>query len=347
MPKCPKCGKRFQTSSALDDHYAAVHPNERFVAPKTSSSRTLMVSLVIVILVVGSIVGVLIYLQSNSGKTQDNSELNSILNAPINSSLFAQLTGVSSSTLASIGSGSAIVGNSVGALQSVSGQPLVSGGKPEILYVGADYCPHCASERWAIVVALSRFGNFSNLSYMLSAPTDGNLSTLTFHGSSYFSNYISFVSVETTERNPNVRLETMTQDQQSLFSQYNSQGYIPFIDIYNKYVTVGSQFPNDESLLSGLSWSRIGSQLNNPSSNIAKAIDGSANILISAICKVDGQQPSNVCGQSFAKLSAVLSVSPSTIPQSSLTCPIVTPLVYFQTSFAYFRRTAILRVAEY
>jgi hypothetical protein len=42
-------------------------------------------------------------------------------------------------------------------------QPLTADGKPLVLYVGAEYCPFCASQRWAVVVALSRFGTFSNL----------------------------------------------------------------------------------------------------------------------------------------------------------------------------------------
>src|SRR5215471_17073708 len=39
-----------------------------------------------------------------------------------------------------------------------SGAPLTSGGKPEMLYIGAEYCPYCAAMRWSMAVALSRFG---------------------------------------------------------------------------------------------------------------------------------------------------------------------------------------------
>ena len=62
--------------------------------------------------------------------------------------------------------------DAVGAPGSVTLPSKVSGGgvardaagKVEITYVGAEYCPYCAAERWAIAVALSRFGTFSNLS---------------------------------------------------------------------------------------------------------------------------------------------------------------------------------------
>jgi hypothetical protein len=32
-----------------------------------------------------------------------------------------------------------------------------------MLYIGAEYCPYCAAERWPLVMALSKFGTFSNL----------------------------------------------------------------------------------------------------------------------------------------------------------------------------------------
>ena len=45
-------------------------------------------------------------------------------------------------------------------------------GKPTVTYVGAEYCPYCAAERWALAVALSRFGTFTHLSATHSAGTD-------------------------------------------------------------------------------------------------------------------------------------------------------------------------------
>ena len=57
--------------------------------------------------------------------------------------------------------------NAVGAgtatgLKATSGQPeLTLDGKPEVLYMGGEYCPYCAAERWAMAAALSRFGTLS------------------------------------------------------------------------------------------------------------------------------------------------------------------------------------------
>ncbi len=312
MPKCDKCGRKFQTLSALNDHYRAMHPNQRFVPPRASSGRNLILALVIVVIVVGATVGYLVYLQittpsNNSTTTSVNP---TILNTPISAALYNNLSGVSYSTLSAVGSGSAN-----NPLSHVSGSPLTSGGKAEILYMGGEYCPFCAAERWSLAIALLKFGSFQNLGYMISAPDDQNLSTLTFYQSSYTSSYISFVSVELYDRAHNP-LETPTQQQSALFGQYDPQGSIPFVDLGNQYVLVGSQYTT--SVLSGLSWSQIGSQLNNPNSAVTKSIVGAANILISAICKIDGGQPGSVCNQSFASLPIMIPAPLSALANSPL-----------------------------
>ena len=42
----------------------------------------------------------------------------------------------------------------------ITGAPTDQDGKPLVVYVGADYCPFCAAERWPLVAALERFGTF-------------------------------------------------------------------------------------------------------------------------------------------------------------------------------------------
>ena len=73
-----------------------------------------------------------------------------------------------------------------------------SDGKPLVTYVGAEYCPYCAAERWAVAVALSRFGTFSGLSGTHSSSSDvyPDTQTLSFYGSSYSSAYVDFQPVE-------------------------------------------------------------------------------------------------------------------------------------------------------
>jgi hypothetical protein len=48
---------------------------------------------------------------------------------------------------------------------------LTSAGIPRVVYIGAEYCPYCAAQRWAMVVALSRFGTFSALGASESSTT--------------------------------------------------------------------------------------------------------------------------------------------------------------------------------
>jgi len=69
-------------------------------------------------------------------------------------------------------------------------------GKPTFVYIGAQGCPFCAGMRWAIIIALSRFGNFSNLFYDRSATNDGNVPTFTFdYNAKLFYNAVSQPSI--------------------------------------------------------------------------------------------------------------------------------------------------------
>ena len=78
----------------------------------------------------------------------------------------------------------------------LSGQPplTINGKSPAILYYGAEYCPYCAAERWAMTAALSRFGTWSNLKITASSHTDvdAETNTFSFHGASFTSPYITF-----------------------------------------------------------------------------------------------------------------------------------------------------------
>jgi hypothetical protein len=235
------------------------------------------------------------------------------------------VTGVPQTTLDSVGGGSIDSagvgpGSTSGSsfLTPVTGTQLTLGGKPEMLYIGAEYCPFCAAQRWAMIVALSRFGTFSGLSTIHSSSTDAypNTPTFTFYGSKYTSTYLTFTPVEETrnyrEGNstsptaPYVPLQTPTSAQQALLNQYNPGGSIPFIDIANKYVQVGNLAGYSPENLTGMTWSQVGADLSNPSSPVAKGILGSANYLTAAICKVTGNQPASACSPAVKALQAKL-----------------------------------------
>ncbi|ADX86489.1 DUF929 domain-containing protein [Saccharolobus islandicus] len=167
-----------------------------------------------------------------------------------------------------------------------------SNGKPAIIYVGAEWCPYCAAERWALIIALLRFGNFSNLEYMLSSSTDvyPNTPTFTFANSTYSSPYISFYGIEYQDRNYQPLDKVPTQIY-NMWEEYGNLS-IPFI-ITEYYYKVGTSI--DPGLISGHNWTYVLEQLQNPNSLVYKEIYSEANLITEMICKVDGYKPYNVC----------------------------------------------------
>jgi len=180
-------------------------------------------------------------------------------------------------------------------IKPVSGTKLTgSTGKPEVFYLGAEYCPYCAAERWPLIIALSRFGTFSGLQTTTSSSTDAfpNTVTFTFRSATYTSQYIDFRAVETTDRDQNP-LQTPSASEQQLVSQYDTSGSIPFVDFANQYAFSGATYSPDA--ISGMSWQAAAGTLQQPDSTQAKAILGSANLITAAICKITGDQPASVC----------------------------------------------------
>jgi hypothetical protein len=179
--------------------------------------------------------------------------------------------------------------------------PYTVDGKPAILYVGAEYCPYCAAERWALTIALSRFGSFDGLGLTTSSSTDvyPSTRTLSFHGSSFHSDLIAFDGVETATNGLNAAgtgyatLDTLTPHQQRLFQAYSASGSIPFLMIGNRYVQSGASLEPD--VLQGESWEEIATALQDPTSAIAEEVLASANVITAAICELTGGEPANVC----------------------------------------------------
>jgi hypothetical protein len=206
---------------------------------------------------------------------------------PKQSTYVAQLAAVQPSVLRSVGKGSAYTTN----FKHVSEPALTTGGKPELLYMGAEYCPYCAGERWALIVALSRFGSFSGVQPITSS--EGNLPTFTFHGATYTSSYLVFRPVETADRNGNP-LDKPTAAESALESRYASG--IPFVDFNNGMVFEGATY--DVTALQGLNWQQVVNALQTSSSAPAQGILGSANLITAGICQMTGQQPGSVCQDS-------------------------------------------------
>jgi hypothetical protein len=220
------------------------------------------------------------------------------------------VSGVPAATLDQVGAGTATP-----SVTRISAPPLTSGGKPRILYVGAEYCPYCAAQRWPLVVALARFGTWSNLGQTHSAKQDvfPDTATLSFHGAGYHSRYLSFTGVETTTNQPGdggyQPLDKLSAADEKVFATYDKPPYvsgqggsIPFVDLAGRYVSSGASYP--PALLAGKTHQQIASALSDPSSAIAKAVDGAANTYTAAVCDLTDGKPASLCRSSGVKAAA-------------------------------------------
>jgi hypothetical protein len=197
--------------------------------------------------------------------------------------------------------------------QAVTGSPplLTKDGKPSIVYIGAEYCPFCATERWPLVIALSRFGKFTGLRATHSASGDvyPNTATFSFYGSKYSSQYLSFTSVElesnVVEGNSYRTLQTPTAQEQALFDKYDaapytsSPGSIPFLDFGDRFIVNGATY--DPQVLQGKSMSEIAHALSDPTTEIAQGAVGTANLLTAAICRLTNDKPDSVCSSAAVR----------------------------------------------
>ena len=202
-----------------------------------------------------------------------------------------QVTTVPATTLAQVGPGQAVT-----LLEKVSkpGPPLRINGKLAVVFVSEESCPFCAAERWALTVALSQFGTWSQLGVTKSSATDiyPNTATLSFRTARYRS---SDLALNTTELTDNVGhpLQPQTALDARLIASYDvppyvnsvdQSGAVPFLDIGNQYILAGAQY--NPQVLAGLSAAQIAGQLATPSSPVAQAIDGAAKVIVTAIDQV-------------------------------------------------------------
>lgn len=190
-------------------------------------------------------------------------------------------------------------GEVIGAPRAVQGTPITKDGKPEVLYVGAEYCPFCAAERWAVVNALARFGTWTDLSLTRSAADDAfpNTPTFTFRGATYTSDVVAFTGVE-LQGNTRVDgqyppLDTLTADQQAVFLELSPGGSFPFVDIGGAYVVEGATL--DTALFSFRTADQVAAALSDPDDKLSLAVLGAANSITKAICSLTDDQPAAVC----------------------------------------------------
>ncbi len=103
--------------------------------------------------------------QGSTASSGNTSTVGTLLPA----SVASQVTRVPPATLNTVGKG-AVPSTTSTPFGPGSGTALTSGGKPEMLYIGAEFCPYCAAMRWSMAVALSRFGTLTALHGIHSSP---------------------------------------------------------------------------------------------------------------------------------------------------------------------------------
>jgi Domain of unknown function (DUF929) len=242
-----------------------------------------------ILLMCAIVVGAFVWLSSRPTGGDSKAALNTI-------------THIDPSLLDTVGAGSAQ--STFKALPAGANIPQGAGGKPSILYIGADYCPYCAAQRWALIGALSRFGTFGSIQPLTSS--ESSIPTFSFHNSTYTSNYVSFTAVETAD-NQGSALEPLNAAQTSLMNTYDSppyttaqaKGSIPFLMIGNKLTANGAFY--DPQVLTGLTYDSINSKITDSTSTVSRAMLGATNDLTAAICQVTNNQPTNVCSSSTIK----------------------------------------------
>ena len=199
------------------------------------------------------------------------------------------------------------------------GPPLTLNGKaPTMLFIGAEYCPYCAAERWPMTAALSRFGTWSGLKITASSHTDTDPITHTFsyYGASLTSSYINFIGLELQSNVPTAaggytNLGKLTKAEAQVYANDASQytqtyqpGAIayPFVNINNVALITGPSY--DPGILAGQTWSQIASGLSDPTNPATQAIVATANYITAAICASSKGAPASVCTSSGVEAAA-------------------------------------------
>ena len=144
---------------------------QRAAEHRAEQRRRILIASGSVIAVIAVVVAFIVFKANSKPSTPAASSSSTITGSALND-IVSTVTSVPASTLDTVGNGGSAVSAKPIPVKGTA-TALTSGGKPEMLYQGAEYCPYCAAERWAMIVALSRFGTFSGLQTIRSATQNG------------------------------------------------------------------------------------------------------------------------------------------------------------------------------
>ncbi|GAA2469462.1 DUF929 family protein [Terrabacter carboxydivorans] len=185
------------------------------------------------------------------------------------------------------------------------GAALTQDGKPKVLYIGAEYCPFCAMERWALIGALSRFGTFTGITETTSSSTDvhPNTPTFSFKDAKFTSDVVAFQAIETQDREGKP-LQTLDGENLALFQKFNPGGGIPWITYGGTNATDGATV--DANAFEGKTYDQIIAGIQDPTSDIGKTVTPAINMITAQICAQTKGQPANVCTSQGVQSASVL-----------------------------------------
>lgn len=185
------------------------------------------------------------------------------------------------------------------------GTALTENGKPKVLFVGAEPCPLCAVQRWALIGALSRFGTFRGLTPTTSSSADvhPNTPTFSFHGATYTSEHLVFDGVETQNRTGQP-LETLEGENAEVFQRHNPRGTVPWITYGGTHATTGATVRPDA--FEAKSYDQIIDGILDPASDLGRTVDPAINVISAQLCRLTKGQPGDVCASPGVVAAAVL-----------------------------------------
>ena len=172
----------------------------------------------------------------------------------------------------------------LGKFSEISKDAIRRSGKLPIFFMGAEFCPYCAAERWAIVRSLQKFGQWEGLKQTISAARNQpflNLPTYDFTEATYTSPHIEFVAREIKDREFKP-LQKLLKTEEKLVRKYNPKKEIPFLLIGGRFMQVGSGFP--PKIFIGHTFRQTETELKKVESEIRRTIDEEANVISALLC---------------------------------------------------------------
>lgn len=171
------------------------------------------------------------------------------------------------------------------------GEPVMVDGKPRVLYVGTEYCPYCGMERWALTIALSRFGTFDGLEASRTPANESSIPTVSYEHATFASDLIVFDGFETADAEGRP-LQTLSADDDATLRQFNPGGSVPWT-YWGTSHQLGASY--DGGFLADANPDEVLARLGDANSSEAQGILGAANVHTARICALTGNQPGEVC----------------------------------------------------